>query len=271
MSSVYNLPDYRAKFFEYKTLTKVHGKPTIDTILQVFKQLKRNAQCVPTTLGGGQLGYLALLLKPTAMATIPGATTFVRPTHPGTFTLVQNPTPPSTRAVPNPVAPPLTPAEISVQKTAYDNRLCLYNEVQAVELDLRNLLIEAFEPQYLQALRNKHTDMIKDSLPDIFKYLCDTYGKVNDAQMLDREQNLSSMVYDPTQPIDNVFNEIDEFSNLADIQGMSLSDRKKMQIAYVIIQRSQAFLDGLKKWNARSTATKSYDSMKDFSAKDTVL
>ena len=43
-----------------------------------------------------------------------------------------------------------------------------------------------------------------------------------------------------------------------------MTDRRKMQVAYVILQRSQAFLDSLKKWNARTPATKSYDNMRAF-------
>ena len=61
MSSAYNLPDYKEKFFEIKVLDKIHGQPTIDNIVKLLRQVKRNAQRVPTTLGGGQLGYLALL------------------------------------------------------------------------------------------------------------------------------------------------------------------------------------------------------------------
>ena len=49
----YNLPDYRTKYFEHKDLDKVYGQPTIDTIVKLLKQSKRNAQSVPTTLGGG--------------------------------------------------------------------------------------------------------------------------------------------------------------------------------------------------------------------------
>ena len=59
--STYQLPDYKERYFEVKTLTKIHGKPTIDDIIQVYKELKRNAQRVPT-LGRGQLGYLALVI-----------------------------------------------------------------------------------------------------------------------------------------------------------------------------------------------------------------
>ena len=52
MSSVYNLPNYRERYFEYKNLDKVHGQPTIDLIVKLLRQVKRNAQRVPTTLGG---------------------------------------------------------------------------------------------------------------------------------------------------------------------------------------------------------------------------
>lgn len=88
--SLFQIPDYKERYFEYKTLTKIHGRPTIDKLLTLYKQLKRNAQCVPTTLGGGQLGYLALVLNPTMYATIPGATAFVQPADPGPFILLQN-------------------------------------------------------------------------------------------------------------------------------------------------------------------------------------
>ena len=50
--------------FEYKTLNRIHGEPLLNTVLQLYNQLKRNAQRIPTTLGGGQYGYLALVVKP---------------------------------------------------------------------------------------------------------------------------------------------------------------------------------------------------------------
>ena len=100
-----NIPNYRERYFETKTLTKVHGLPTIDTILEEFCQLKRNAQSVPTTLGGGLFGYLFLVLKDLVYAALLGATNIVRPTDPGHFVIQNNPTPPATRTTPHPTAP----------------------------------------------------------------------------------------------------------------------------------------------------------------------
>ena len=36
---------------------------------------------------------------------------------------------------------------------------------------LQNQLIEAIEPIYLRPLRNNHTDMINESIPDIMLFL----------------------------------------------------------------------------------------------------
>ena len=103
--SAYNLPDYTTKYFQHKVLEKILGQPSIETIAKLFKQVKGNALKVPTTLGGGQLGYLALVLDPTEYITIPGAGRFLRPTDPGTFT-------PQLGIA----APTLTAAEITTQK-----------------------------------------------------------------------------------------------------------------------------------------------------------
>ena len=105
--SAYNLPDYRARYFEYKDLTKILGKPDVDSIVKLLREVKRNAQRVYTTLGGGQLGYLALCIENAYYNAIPGSTPFIRSVDPGVF---------------NPLAPvgvraiPLTPADIATQK-----------------------------------------------------------------------------------------------------------------------------------------------------------
>ena len=123
--SAYNLPNYKEKFFEIKVLDKIHGQPNIDNIVKLLRQTKRNARRVPTTLGGGQLGYLALVIDPVSYLTIPNAAAFQRPVDPGNFTPV---------LTPGVRAPALTPGEIALQKITHDERKRLYNEVQAVEV-----------------------------------------------------------------------------------------------------------------------------------------
>ena len=82
----YSITDYTTKF-QYKELTPIRGQPTLDTILQLYRQVERNAESVPTKLGGGQLGYLGLVLHNEDYKSIPNVEPFRRPEDPGTFTV----------------------------------------------------------------------------------------------------------------------------------------------------------------------------------------
>ena len=136
MTNAHSLPDYKERYFEYKELLKVHGKPTLDKMIKVWRQLKRNAQRIPTTLGGGNHGYLALLLTATEYLNIPGTAAFNRPISPGIFSpvgtrggAVGGVRTRSGRGMATPrgggigmLIPP-TAAEITVQKAMYDENL----------------------------------------------------------------------------------------------------------------------------------------------------
>ena len=63
-------------------LTPIVGKPTYTTLTTLKDQLKANAASVPTTLGGGNHGYLGLILSPATYATI-SPTAFIKPAYPG--------------------------------------------------------------------------------------------------------------------------------------------------------------------------------------------
>ena len=53
-----NLPDYRAKYFEHKDISKIYGQPTIDSVVTLLIDGKRNAKSVSSTLGKDQFVYL---------------------------------------------------------------------------------------------------------------------------------------------------------------------------------------------------------------------
>ena len=182
--SIYNLLDHQTKYFKHKDLDKIYGKPTIDSILTILKQGKRNSQSVPTTLGGGQLGYLWFFLKNADYNSIPGIARFIRPINPGTFTPTPIAVGPTTRAGVIPV--PLTAADIATQKLAHDELTRQYNECQAVEAALRKQITEAIDEEHLQSLRNPVTDTITSSILEIFDFLKKMYGRLSPEQLKER-------------------------------------------------------------------------------------
>ena len=179
MISPHNLPDYKDRYFETKSLDRIHGKPTLPQIIKVFRQLKRNAQSVPTRLGGGRHGYLALLLDTAKYNAIVGTHPFNRPTDPGTFSPINIVTTPATTGTTTRAAAATggeaatvettrspNSAELAQQKADHEERLRLYLEVETVERILQNQLLSAFDDDYTKALRGT-TDMIRMSIPQI--------------------------------------------------------------------------------------------------------
>ena len=177
--------------------------------------MKRNAQKVPTTLGGGQNGYLGLVLSPVVYNRIINARPFIRPQDPGPFTPTARREARVTRmgaAVRN--EQELTAEDITMQKIQHDERLRLFNECQAVESTLRTQIIEAIEEDYLTSLRDPHTDMIHHSIPRIFNFLKINYGQVSPQQLKQRETEMDNVVYDPSSHVNSVFNKLQEFQDI---------------------------------------------------------
>ena len=75
--------DYVTTYFQIPVLTKIHGEPTFETLRILFNELKANAGDVATTLGGGLLGYLGLLLSIVEYARVAPGTPFLCPPNPG--------------------------------------------------------------------------------------------------------------------------------------------------------------------------------------------
>ena len=79
------LPDFKQTHFPYLELERIHGQPTLNQIVKVYKQLKQHASSVPTSLAGDQHGYQPLVLTNDQWRTIPCVEEFCHPVNPGPF------------------------------------------------------------------------------------------------------------------------------------------------------------------------------------------
>ena len=74
--------DYVKNYFEFKTLTKIHGEPEYGSLKTMKDQLKTNAAAVTSDLAGGRHGHLGLVLTAAEMLSVT-AIPYVKPVHPG--------------------------------------------------------------------------------------------------------------------------------------------------------------------------------------------
>ena len=93
MSSVSEDIDYKNNIFEYPDLTRIIGEPTTASLITLHREVKSNAQSVPSILGGGENGHLGLVVTPETYATlVPGNTPYIRPQNPGSLLILGNET-----------------------------------------------------------------------------------------------------------------------------------------------------------------------------------
>ena len=78
--------DYVDTYFEFPTLTKIHGEPTYFQLKELKNELKSNATSVTSDLGGGGHGHLGLVLSPADYTNV-SANAYNRPAHPGTLVI----------------------------------------------------------------------------------------------------------------------------------------------------------------------------------------
>ena len=216
--------------FQYKELDRISGQPTLDSLTNILRQVKINAQSVPPVLGGGNYSYLVLVLTPEIYNSLPNVIPFIRPVHPGIFTILQpasqteTTTTRITRTSADTTATTtsshiLTNSTIANEKAIHEEQLRLYHECEAVERLIRQQIIDCIHPDYLEALRNRTTCMISDLIPEIITFIQQSYGKITDTEFYEREDELKNLSYDPELPVDTVFNKIDKFQAMCELTG----------------------------------------------------
>ena len=84
----------------------------------------------------------------------------------------------------------ISSAKVTTQKAAHNEAVKRYFECQAVAQALRTQIIEATKPKYLDALRNVDTDMINESISEIFTFLQETYDRITEEELVEMEDTL---------------------------------------------------------------------------------
>ena len=83
--------DYARTYFKYPNPTPINGKPTNKSLKRLKAELRANASSVDTDLGGGDHGYLGLILTDAEYANV-AATPFLPPNFPAALTIPANAT-----------------------------------------------------------------------------------------------------------------------------------------------------------------------------------
>ena len=237
------LVDLKQTFFDYPELSKISGEPTLGSLMTLRNELKANAQSVTTTLGGGANGHLGLVLSAQAYEQIAPGTPYIRPVLPE-MDIDNN----DTRYI------------LAQKRLDYDTDLALYREFVAMERILIRQIVNAINGKFLKAIRSKTTNKINKTIPDILTYLFETYGDVSPQELMSLRSQIENMTFDPTEPVDAIFTEIEDFADIADTINDPISTIQKCKLAYVVLQNTKRFKSGLWEWDRKPLQEKTWDN-----------
>ena len=137
-------------------------------------ECQANSSSVESDLGGGNHGYLFLVLTDEEFDSIPNTTPVEPPNYPGTIVI------PAT-------ATPIEALELK-ERHQEEKRLCL--EFKNVEKALLRHMQDAIEEKYIEALVNEYTNLLDGDVPTILQHLFYNYGKVRSEEVAQKEMEV---------------------------------------------------------------------------------
>ena len=191
--------DYASSYFKYKTPTPICGEPTNKALKTLQKELQANASSVETDLGGGNHGYLGLVLTDAEYTTIPNTQPFIPPTYPPPLVIPAN----------------STPIQALELKEQYNEQKRFYLECKNIEKALLQHIQEAIEDKYINSLVDEYTNLLTQDVPTIMQYLFYNYGKVRSEEVSSKEAEVMNMTWQPSDPIILLTRPIENLQKLA--------------------------------------------------------
>jgi len=106
------------------------------------------------------------------------------------------------------------------------------------------------------------TGTIKSSIPEVFKYLFDTYGNITDQMIHEERATLLQHQYSHEQPVANIFSKIHKYATLAEAHGTPETDQQLISIGKTILSNARIFADAIEKWNEKEATEKTWTNFK---------
>ena len=237
--------DYAALYFKYKTPNGINGEPTYKSLKRLKTELRANASSVDTDLGGGDHGYLGLVLSDAEYARIsPTPAAFVAPNFPGALV----------------IDPAFTAMQAVQARETHNEAVALYRECKNVEKALLRHIQTAVEDKYVEFLVDDDTGLIEEDVPTVLQYLFSNYGKVTSAEVKQLESEVFTISFNPADPMITIYRPIEQLQKKAREAEIPYTEAQLLEIGLTLIKSTRDFEKALGTWNA--LAGKTWDLFK---------
>ena len=115
---------------------------------------------------------------------------------------------------------------------------------------------------FLDTIRDPVTFVLQGTIADNLTFLFTTYGKVTPETLNEEFEKVNNTIYNPSLPIDVIFNSIVALAELAEAATVPYSEQQQLTIAYNVLNRSGRFVSDIKEWKRRPAVERNWINFK---------
>jgi hypothetical protein len=238
-------PDELIAGFPHSSLPKVTGEPTFEDLNVIRRLLNTNAMSVSSYVGGGRHGHLGIIM-----------------TNEEYFAIASDVSPlPGNPGASLEVVAGMTAAVVAELTRLYREATHVYRTYHNVDQTIKKLLIEAFDDAYLNALSDEVVGYANCTSLDILTHLLTYYAMIAPTELTHNYERLNTP-YDPNQPIETLFQQIQDARAFAVAGGQPYGAAMIINVAYTLVFNTGLYPNACHAWQSRAVATKTWDQFK---------
>ena len=236
-----------ANGFPHAKLTEVSADefPTFSTLKQLHKEINANAISVPSILGGGFHGHLALVISPAAYLVLAGVA-FIAPIAPGAQAIY---------------APAATQAQISAANRLYDQSIITYSDYSKTTRHLKQQILDAVPDIYTDELADESFGYANVTALELLTHLDATYGIIT-ADDLDKNTKDLNRQWNPDSPIEDVWKQTRICRELAAQALDPISEPTAVRAILTNLENSGVFAHAVRTWREKPAAQQTLANIK---------
>jgi hypothetical protein len=231
--------------FPHSSLRKVTGDATFEDLKVIRRLLNTNAMSVASYEGGGRHGHLGIIMTNEEYFAI-AVDVFPVPNNPG----------PSAAVVAG-----MTAEVIAETTRLHREATQVYRTYHNVYQAIKKLIIQSFDDAYINALSDEIVGYANCTSLKLLTHLLTYYAMLAPTELTQNYERQNTP-YDPNQPIETLFQQIQDTRAFAVAGGKPYGATMIVNVAYTLVFNTGLFPDACRAWQSRAIAGKTWAQFK---------
>jgi hypothetical protein len=231
--------------FPHSSLPKVTREPTFEDLKVIRRLLNTNTMSVASYEGGGRHGHLGMIMTNEEYFAV-AVDAFPVPNNLG----------PSAAVVAD-----MTAAVIAEMTRLHKEATQVYRTYHNVDKAITKLIIESFADAYLNALSDEVVVYENCTSLQLLTHLLTYHAVIFPTELTQNYERLNAP-YDPNQPIETLFQKIQDARAFAVAGGQPYGVAMIVNVTYTLVFNTGLLPDACRAWQSRAIAGKTWAQFK---------